>query len=139
MLVYATPEDYYEFLTGSTTPIEGVDEAEITQLLRRASIVIARKTRLARYTTDDDGYPAPAAVRTAFAEATCAQAIWFDDTGDVSGAGAQWDSVSLIGVQFSKYRSSAGQGGSSTSDPRIAPEALDILVNAGIFSTQVTH
>lgn len=115
-----------------------VYDAETTRLnalLQRASGRVSSITRLARVSYARTGIPAVANIADAFSRATSAQATWFEDKGSAAGSGAEYDSVSLIGVSFSR-RAGVAQTPAQT---RVSPEALEILSNAGIFSTAVSH
>lgn len=124
--VYATAADYTTF-TGDPAP-EGIES-----LLYRASRLVESLTITARYTVDADHLPTDALVREAFKDATCAQAAWFDETGDTSGASARYNSMSLGNLSLS-----GGGTGSATntsaSDSRYAPEAVSILRTAGLLN-----
>lgn len=84
MREYATAEDLNEWAQWDP-PIESP-----VPLLREASALVERSTRTALYSTDRDGYPVDTELRTAFREATCAQAaLWhrlgIDPTLGVAG------------------------------------------------------
>lgn len=118
--VYATSEQY-ETYTGATPP------ANVDQLLADASRTLeARVFRLCWYEVDDDGMPSDATVLQAFADAACAQAQWFDEVGDSTGAaGAGWGSVKLGTAQMS--RSVTDVSGAASAGREIAPKVWDAL------------
>jgi hypothetical protein len=134
--VYATLADYEDYT-------DGVHEAEsvdvINAKLRRASIVIDGLTRNSRYDLDEDGYPTDADVSEAFKNATCAQMAWWDDTDDVTGAVSQEGTVSIGSVSIGARGRTAGNGAPAAQASRIAPEAIDILTEAGLISGIVSH
>ncbi len=112
MRVYASTSEF------KSSPFhEGSDTT--TADLIRASLKIDEVLAFSavRYETDDDGYPVDSAVRILLRDAACAQIAYYRDTGDISGAG--------------EY---AGVKGT-----RLAPEAVAILRNAGLVSSQVGH
>lgn len=124
--VYATPSDLTDF-TGDDAP------SNASSLLRRASLAIDGLVLTARYDTDDEGYPTDLDVTDALRDATCAQASWFDETGDTSGAAARFNSLSL--GSFSGSGGGTGSGANTTAaESRIAPEALQILATAGLLN-----
>ena len=131
--VYATPTDYADFVI--TTDL---DDPAILKLCKRASIVIDGLTRLARYDVDTDGNPTDPDVSTAFTDATCAQVEWWDvKDGDVTGAEANEGAVKIGSVSLGT--TSSRESGVSTRDGRVAPEAIEILRNAGLYGAAVTH
>lgn len=151
--IYATASDYYDFIgedqpmTTPEEPAEGeeaaepaaVVEADLNATLRRASIVIDGLTRNSVYDVDEDGYATDEDITTAFTDATCAQAAWFEDTEDVSGAGSQEGTVSIGSVSIGARGRTSGNGAPSAQASRIAPEAIDILRTAGLFASAVSH
>ncbi len=143
---YATIDDYFAF--HGETRLRALDADEIAAydaetlrlnaLLKRASSRVKTAARLGRVHYQATGIPSSTAIARAFAEATCAQADWFEETGDLSGAGDRFDSVSLLDVSFAR-RASSGATGNAAGASRVAPEANEILQNAGIFTTAVNH
>lgn len=123
--IYATAADYQTF-TGQTPP-SGIDV-----LLAKASRMLeANVFRLCWYEADADGYPSNTTVRQAFREATCAQAEWFDELGDSTGAAAAgWGSVSLGSAQLS--RSVTDVSGNASPAREIAPAVGDVLGSADL-------
>lgn len=118
--IYATSAEY-EAYTGQTPP------ADIDQQLAAASRMLeAQVFRLCSYEVDEDGYPSNAVVLAAFSDAVCAQAEWFDELGDSTGAsGVGWGTVRLGSAQMS--RSVTATSGASSAAREIAPKALDAL------------
>lgn len=114
------------------------ETARLNGLLKRASTRVKTAVRLARVAYATTGIPKQEGIASGFADATCAQAVWFEDNGDVSGAADQFDSVSLIGVAFSK-RSGSSASEQTAAASRVSPESLEILSNLGIFTTAVRH
>ncbi len=119
--IYATSTDYQTY-TGQTPPT-GIDV-----LLADASRFLeARVFRLCWYETDAvTGMPTNTLVIGAFRDAACAQAQWWDELGDSTGAGgAGWGSVSLGSAQMS--RSVTNVSGEASPAREIAPKAVDAL------------
>lgn len=127
MRVYATPSDLATF-TGEDAP------PNATALLARATRLVEGLTATARYAVDVDGLPEDLDVSEAFRDAVCAQAAWFDETGDTSGAGARFSSLSLGTFTATTSTPSASTPGSAAQS-RYAPEAVDILRSAGLITT----
>lgn len=136
---WATISDYFTFI-GEVEPSD-MTEAETLRLnavLRRASGRVSRAIRLARIPFDSDGYPKPAKVRKALADATCSMTQGFETEGNVTGAEADYDSVSMAGVTLSKRAGSASESSTQKALPGgLTPEAYDILVVSGIFDSRV--
>lgn len=146
--VYATAADYYDF-TGEdqpmTTPAEGQEpqpltEKDLNASLRRASSVIDSHTRHDVYDVDEDGYPTDADIADAFKKATCAQADWFAETQDLTGAIAQEGTVAIGSVSLgARGRTSGLSGAPDPGASRIAPEAVELLRNAGLMRSSARH
>lgn len=120
--IYATSAEYTAY-TGQTPP------ADIGQLLADASRMLeAQVFRLCWYEVDGNGYPSNAVVLAAFSDAVCAQAQWWDELGDSTGAaGVGWGTVSLGSAQLS--RSVTATSGAASSAREIAPKAMDALLS----------
>lgn len=127
--VYATRAELVasEYLPGTVTV---PDDPEATRLLTRASRRIDRLLLTAVYDVDEDEAPTDADVIAALRAATCAQAAWWLEHGDESGAGAEYDSVSIGSVALSGRRAGASSAGASA-----APAALEVLTLAGLVGT----
>ena len=127
-LVYATQAELSAYApAGVTVP----GEPEATRLLTAASKEIRRATKTAIYDVDEDGYPTDTAIRQAFRDATCAQAIW--RPGDpLPGAetGGEYSSVSIGSVTLSRGAKSAAAAGSPS---WLAEQADTELRDAGIL------
>jgi hypothetical protein len=151
--VYATASDYYDFIgddqpmTTPPDPEEGqepqepqsITEKDLNARLRRASSVIDSHTRHARYEVDDDGYPTDEGIADAFKEATCAQAQWFDESDDITGSLSQDGTISIGSVSIGARGRSTGGASAEARESRIAPEAVQILENAGLISSIIAH
>ncbi|CAM3457487.1 hypothetical protein [Stackebrandtia soli] len=125
MLVYATPDQYAEWL-GLDAPPPGAAQA-----LRAASTEVGSLLLTARYATDEDGYPSDPEQRQASADATCALAAAARTDGDTTGDGAgPWSSVAIGSAQLT--RRSPGTPGSSTSTTPGLARAYAILQLAGL-------
>lgn len=78
------------------------DEPEATRLLASASMTIYKATMTAIYATDSTGLPSEEPFITGFSRATCAQAVWWLETGDELGISGQYTSVSIGGVSLTR-------------------------------------
>lgn len=131
--LYAAQSDFTQWDEGRLyeTPSESI--------LRRASGVVDGLTRHSVYEVDEDGYPTNADIADAFKEATCAQAAWWDETGDATGAQSQEGTMSIGSVSIGARGRSTGGGSADAADSRIAPEAVEILANAGLLNRTIAH
>jgi hypothetical protein len=118
MRVYATPAD----LTNYAGP--NVVDDDSPRLLARASELVDSQLLAAVYDTNADGYPLDEQVRAALRDATCAVVEWWADTGDATGAGAQF-TESQIGTLRLKR---------TTPPPDLPPAATRILTTAGLLA-----
>lgn len=140
MRTYATASDLLDFMGGEVpTGPDGSDltDAQINALLRRASTQVESYVRLARYSVDEDGYPTDPAVSQALTDATCAQAAWWDDTGDVSGADAIAGPTKILSVSLGGGNTASNQR--TAAEARASDEAITILKNAGLIMARVDH
>lgn len=125
--MYATPADL------NAAPWNAnISEPEASTLIARAGVLIDTLTKTATYSVDSDGLPTESLIVAAFNDATCAQASYFLETGDVSGAAGRFNTLSL-----GSFSASGGTAGSVTNQTsavqRYAPEAVEILLNAGLI------
>ena len=121
---YATPADFTEFA--------GEGHTVTQQDLNRAQTVVDEMTLGVAYDVTD------ADTLTVLKRATCAQAAWFEETGDPSGArsilgGASIGSVSL-GATGTSTRSNIDANAA-----RYAREAIAILRVAGLLNRTVEY
>ncbi|MEV0413952.1 hypothetical protein AB0I68_24865 [Streptomyces sp. NPDC050448] len=123
---YATPEQLAAW-TGQPAP------ADAERLLARAGEDIDSALLTAVYPVDEDGDPLDPEVRAALANATCAQ-VEFQLAGgdDGTGAGGQWDSVSIGPVSLSGRSSRTAAAG-----VELAPRADRALRRAGLTPGRV--
>lgn len=128
MRQFATTEDLTAWYAAGSgdTPVNSPEH-----LLRLASAHINRATRLAVYDIDDTtGMPTVTALIDALRDATCAQAEYLDDLGDLNGTDMSgFKSLSL--GSFSGTKEDRG----SVNPPayQYAPLAREILVDAGLI------
>ncbi|MFE1378686.1 hypothetical protein ACFW6S_07050 [Streptomyces sp. NPDC058740] len=123
---YATPEQLAAW-TGRPAP------ADAERLLARAGEDVDSALLTAIYPVDEDGDPLDPEVRTALANATCAQVEFQLAAGDDgTGAGGRWDSVSIGPVSLSGRSSRTAAAG-----VELAPRADRALRRAGLTPGRV--
>lgn len=137
---FAQVDDYYLFTTGEHAP-DNLSDAEVARLnsvLKRASQSILTAVRLARISWDrTTGIPTDAVVARGLADATVAQAAWFEEQGDVTGAASGYSDVSMGPVRLARNATAAAAV--SAAQSRYAPEVSDILSSLPIWTTAVRH
>lgn len=131
--VYATESDFGEW------DEDGQYEVPSNSTLRRASSTIDGLTRTSRYDVDEDGYPTDADISDAFRDATCAQAAYWIETEDPTGAVSQEGTFSIGSVSIGARGRTSGNGAPDEQQARIAPEAVEILTNAGLITGITKH
>lgn len=134
MRIYAEPDDLVPDWV-STPP------ANAKALIRAASIMVERATRLDRYDVDKDGYPTEPAVKAAFRDACLSQvALWhtagLNPAGGVVGQAPQITSQSVPGGSVS-YAQPLGAEQLGQAATTLSAEALNILRSAGLGRTEV--
>ncbi|MDR6867527.1 hypothetical protein J2Y69_002131 [Microbacterium resistens] len=134
---YATVSDYNE-VAEEEWPAE--DEGTLTKRLRAASVEVEKLTRRSWYETDADGFPTDPEVSDAFTEATCAIAEYWALTDDPTGADAVDGAVKIGSVSLGTTSSSAENlSAIEKLQRRIGSRAIDILTNAGLIQSAVSH
>jgi hypothetical protein len=137
---FAQIDDYYMFTTGVHAPddLPDVDVARLNSVLKRASNSVLRAVRRATIAWDrDTGMLRDAVIARGLADATCAQAAWFEEQGDVTGAAANINDISMGPVRIGRNATAAAAV--SAADSRYAPEVTDILSGLPIWSVAVSH
>jgi hypothetical protein len=114
--VYAVRTDLVAYLEGSPLQVRIPEEPSSTRLLTRASEKVDDMLLGALYAVDDDSMPTHPTVIDAFTLATCAQAAWWLETGDETGAGELWDSVSMLSVALSRRAKGSERASTYSSD-----------------------
>lgn len=128
---YALPSDW----DGSDFT-EGDAPADVEKLLNRASLHIDSLVVNAIYEADDDGYPVDLDILETLRDATLAQAAYWLETGDVSGAMAGNQSMGIGSVSIGGLKS-AGDTPRSKNQSRHAPEAVTLLTVAGLYTAAI--
>jgi hypothetical protein len=128
--VYATEAQLIAY--GAPPGVTVPTGAAASWSLARASEHIDDLLTLAVYDTDVDGLPTDTAVVEAVRDATCAQVVWWAETGySATGAPPRYKSVSLGSLSLTK--SDAASAGSSGDAERYAPTAVRHLRLAGLL------
>jgi hypothetical protein len=122
MPTYATADDLAAYPGGAA-----ISDTDAPTLLARANRFLnANVFRFCWFQCDADGIPTNAIVKQAFADAVCAQVVWWDDLGDSTGAvGAGWGSVQIGSVNLS--RSVTNVAASASPARQVAEEVWDVL------------
>lgn len=122
--VYATADDYAQYVTGGTSVGANVP-ANIGYQLQLASAVIDFAMTGAIYDTDDNQMPTDDDVIGLMCLATCQQVEFQIDYDDNSGAKSIYDSVSISGVSMHRVAGTAGN-----TLPPLGQQAALTLFNA---------
>lgn len=130
--VFATLADLTSYTPADLQHLLPV-EPEATRLLTSASKLISRATMTSVYDTvrDGSGMPSDPDVLGAFRDATCAQALWWLETGDELGEAGQYASVSIGSVSMSRGNTTAPSG------QRLAPQAMTELYDGQLLTGSV--
>ncbi|RSD22005.1 hypothetical protein [Amycolatopsis eburnea] len=135
VLVYATRDELVAYAPANLKA-RVPDEPEATRLLTSASQVIRRATKTAIYDTDAQNYPSDVDIRQAFRDATCAQALWWTETGDETGVAGQFQSMSIGSVSLSRGSAS---GAAAAGGQQLAPKAETELRDAGVLAGSIVQ
>lgn len=117
---YATTTDLANYLQAAPPLNAGL-------LLRDAARMLEQQVlRLCHYDVDTTGMPTDPDVKAAIGRAVCAQAAWWDEVGDHTGAaGVGYGSVSIGSVNLG--RSVTSVSGDDSAARQIAPQVWDAL------------
>lgn len=124
-MAYATETQLADYLPSGTVVADAAGK------LARASRRVDSLIFTAIYDVDDTGAATDPEVILALQEATCEVVRWWLDTGDETGAGSLFQSVSIGKIQLGRGYSAAGSAtgaGQTTS-----PQAVEILQLAGLI------
>lgn len=117
--VYAVRADLVGYVPAAFAADVPTDP-EATRLLTSASMTIYRATMTAIYQTDSTGLPSAEPFITGFRRATCAQALWWLETGDELGWVGMYTGVSIGSVSLQR----GGRGDVTTvNGVQLAPQA----------------
>ncbi|GAB3224132.1 hypothetical protein GCM10027447_12440 [Glycomyces halotolerans] len=129
--VYATPQEYADWLHPESAPGAEDPPAGAERALRAASARVRKLTRTACYETDENGLPTDSDVLAAFRDATCAQADYSKAIKDQysRGTAGQWGSLKLGSASMTRGQS---PGGVTEKPSPYSWEAYEILQEAGV-------
>lgn len=129
--IYATAADMAAY-TGAAAPTDA------DALLAKASRFLDSSVfRLCWYQADGDGLPTDQLVAQAFTDAVCAQAAWWDELGDSTGAtAAGWGNVGIGSVQLG--RSVTAVKAEDSPARQLAPEVIDVLQQPDLTPDRLT-
>ena len=117
--LYATRADLLAYVPADIAA-EVPTDPEATRLLTNASMTIYRATMTAIYQTGTDSLPSQEPFITGFKRATCAQAVWWLETGDELGIFGQFANVGIGGLTLAR----GGRGDVTTvNGVQLAPQA----------------
>ena len=132
MRLYADTDDLTAWMAPDAVP------ANAAGLLRSASGLVRSETKKALYATDADGFPSDTVIRTAFREATCAQAAFWSASGIDPALGAAGvkplaasKSIGGASIAYSVYAATAEARANSAG--ALGPDAFFILEDAGLL------
>lgn len=135
-LIYAAASDYLAWTGAATEP------ANLTQILRAASLAVREATELDYYPTDGTGLPSDADKKQAFNDATCCQAaalvaLGYDPTtgGTVTASVEQGTSIGTAHITYAAADTLAAVEAKQRAITGLVPEAQRILRNAGVYKT----
>jgi hypothetical protein len=126
-VAYATAEDLADYLGEQPPP----DNA--ATLLDRASTYVDDILIGAYYQTDTNGNPVDEDVAEALRKATCAQVLYWAETGNTSGTetgDGGWRDMTIGNVRLSRSSGGSSQTGAAAT---FAPDALRHLRLAGLL------
>lgn len=133
--VYATLADLAAYAPAELQS-ELPTEPEATRLLTSASMTIYKATMTAIYATDSNSLPSQEPYITGFKRATCAQVVWWLETGDELGIAGQYTNVAIGSVSLTR----GGRGDSTTvAGVQLAPQAAIELQTCGARPNGVTQ
>lgn len=126
--IYATLDDYRDWVGDQTAEMSAV-------LFVRASRVVDEVLIGAVYDVDSSELPTDPVVLEALKDATCAQAQWFDETGDTtaSGAGGELGHITSASIGSASYSMKNAGGGTDAGATQTTPSGIPIA--PGVVST----
>lgn len=130
MLIFATDADVEKWMGA---PLDG---RSVDSLLRRASSLVQRAVRSARFAVTPAGMPQDPDIEEALRDATCEQVtVWLENDVnpvEVASAAAPVASSSIGDASINYGDSSASNAAKDAVSSELHPAAFDILANAGL-------
>ena len=127
MRVFATSEQWAAY-PQHPEPLPANADA----ILSAASLEVARLTQNARFDVAND-VPTDPKIVQALQDATCAQANFFAETGDLTGASGQFMSMTLGSFSASRNTPGGAPGAAGVDGSRTAADTITILTLAGLI------
>ena len=130
MLIFATDADVEKWMG------EPLDGRSVDVLLRRASSLVQRAVRSARFAVTPAGMPTDPDIEDALRDAVCEQVtVWLENDVnpvEVASAAAPVAASSIGDASINYGDSSASNAAKDAVSAELHPAALDILANAGL-------
>ena len=130
MLIFATDADVEKWMG------EPLDGRSVDALLRRASSLVQRAVRSARFAVTPAGMPQDPDIEEALRDATCEQVtVWLENDVnpvEVASAAAPVAASSIGDASINYGDSSASNAAKDSISTTLHPAAFDILANAGL-------
>ena len=130
MLIFATDADVEKWMG------EPLDGRSVDALLRRASSLVQRAVRSARFAVTPAGMPQDPDIEEALRDATCEQVtVWLENDVnpvEVASTAAPVAASSIGDASINYGDSSASNAAKDSISTTLHPAAFDILANAGL-------
>ena len=130
MLIFATDADVEKWMG------EPLDGRSVDALLRRASSLVQRAVRSARFAVTPAGMPQDPDIEEALRDAVCEQVtVWLENDVnpvEVASAAAPVAASSIGDASVNYGDSSASNAAKDSISTTLHPAAFDILANAGL-------
>lgn len=130
MLIFATHYDVTKWMD------EPLDGRNIDSFLRRASVMVQRAVRAARFAVTPAGMPEDPDIEDALRDAVCEQvAVWLENDVnpvEVTSAATPVASSSIGDASINYGDSAASNAAKDAVSTELHPAAFDILANAGL-------
>lgn len=130
MLIFATAADVEKWMD------EPLDGRSVDALLRRASSLVQRAVRSARFAVTPAGMPQDPDIEEALRDATCEQVtVWLENDVnpvEVASAAAPVAASSIGDASINYGDSAASNAAKDNAATELHPAAFDILANAGL-------
>ena len=130
MLIFATDADVEKWMG------EPLDGRSVDALLRRASSLVQRAVRSARFAVTPAGMPEDPDIEEALRDAVCEQvAVWMEsdiNPTEIAGASAPVASSSIGDASITYGDNTSSNAAKDAASAELHPAAFDILANAGL-------
>ena len=130
MLIFATAADVEKWMD------EPLDGRSVDSLLRRASSLVQRAVRSARFAVTPAGMPEDPDIEDALRDAVCEQVtVWLENDVnpvEVASAAAPVASSSIGDASITYGDNASSNAAKDAASAELHPAAFDILANAGL-------